>query len=113
MIHSFGQKIRRGRAVLKKFNEFVTGEIPLVPIQHEFVQPNIEAPGGNFVVVLLRTPAGARPDRIRSVIEWLVARHDAFRLRFLLVDGKWTQEYGPVKLTIQAPGNPFLALGLG
>ena len=84
----------------EEFNEFVTGEIPLVPIQHEFLQPNIEAPGGNFVVVLLRTPAGARPDRIRSVLEWLVARHDAFRLRFLLVDGRWTQEYGSNEVSL-------------
>ena len=84
----------------EEFNEFVTGEIPLVPIQHEFLQPNIEAPGGNFVTVLLRTPAGARPDRIRSVLEWLVARHDAFRLRFLLVDGKWTQKYGSSEVAL-------------
>ena len=96
----FRTEDQEGQGSTEEFNEFVTGEIPLVPIQHEFVQPNIEAPGGNFVVVLLRTPAGARPDRIRSVLEWLVARHDAFRLRFLLVDGKWTQEYRSSEVTL-------------
>ena len=91
---------QEGQCSTEEFNEFVTGEIPLVPIQHEFLQPNIEAPGGNFVVVLLRTPAGARPDRIRSVLDWLVARHDAFRLRFLLEDGRWTQEYGSNEVSL-------------
>ena len=89
-----------GHGQTEELQEFVTGEIPLVPIQQEFLQPNVEAPGGNFVVVLLRTPAGARPDRIRSVLEWLVARHDAFRLRFLLVDGRWTQEYGSNEVSL-------------
>ena len=91
---------QEGRCSTEEFNEFVTGKIPLVPIQHEFLQPNIEAPGGNFVVVLLRTPAGARPDRIRSVLDWLVARHDAFRLRFLLEDGRWTQKYGSNEVSL-------------
>ena len=91
---------QEGQGRTEEFNEFVTGEIPLVPIQQEFLQPNVEAPGGNFVVVLLRTPAGARPDRIRGVLEWLVARHDTFRLRFLLVDGKWTQEYGSNEVSL-------------
>jgi len=89
-----------GYGQAEELHEFLTGEIPLVPIQQEFLQPNIEAPGGNFVVALLRTPAGARPDRIRSVLEWLVARHDAFRLRFLLVDGRWTQEYGSNEVSL-------------
>ena len=96
----FRTEVQEGQGNTEEFNEFVTGEIPLVPIQHEFLQPNVEAPGGNFVVVLLRTPAGARPDRIRRVLEWLVARHDAFRLRFLLVDGKWTQKYGSSEVTL-------------
>ena len=91
---------QEGHGQSEEFHEFVTGEIPLVPIQQEFLQPDVEAPGGNFVVVLLRTPVGARPDRIRSVIEWLVARHDVFRLRFLLVDGKWTQEYGSNEVSL-------------
>ena len=89
-----------GYGQAEELQEFLIGEIPLVPIQQEFLQPNIEAPGGNFVVALLRTPAGARPDRIRSVLEWLVARHDAFRLRFLLVDGRWTQEYGSNEVSL-------------
>ena len=96
----FRTDVQEGQGSTEEFNEFVTGEIPLVPIQHEFLQPNVEAPGGNFVVVLLRTPAGARPDRIRRVLEWLVARHDAFRLRFLLVDGKWTQKYGSSEVAL-------------
>ena len=77
-----------------KLDEFVTSEIPLLPVQQEFLKPGGETRGDYFVVVLLRTPAGARPDWIRSVLEWLIARHDAFRLRFHLVDGRWTQEYG-------------------
>ena len=76
-----------------KLDEFVTTEIPLLPVQQAFLQPGGETRGELFLVVLLRTPAGARPDRILSVLEWLVARHDAFRLRFRLVDGRWTQEY--------------------
>ena len=38
--------------------------------------------GSNYDPILLRTPAGARPKQMRSVLNWLVARHDAFRLRF-------------------------------
>jgi acyl-CoA synthetase (AMP-forming)/AMP-acid ligase II/acyl carrier protein len=77
-----------------KLDEFVTREIPLLPVQQEFLKPGGETRGNYFVVVMLRTPVGARPDWIRSVLEWLIARHDAFRLRFHLVDGRWTQEYG-------------------
>jgi len=76
-----------------KLDEFVTREIPLLPVQQAFLKPGGETRGELFVVVMLRTPVGARPDRIRSVLEWLIARHDAFRLRFRLVDGRWTQEY--------------------
>jgi len=82
-----------GNGQAEELHEFVTGEIPLVPIQQEFLQPDVGAPGGNFVVVLLRTPAGARPKQMRSVLNWLVARHDAFRLRFRFLDGRWQQEY--------------------
>ena len=89
-----------GYGQAEELHEFVTGEIPLVPIQQEFLQPDVEAPGGNFVVVQLRTPAGACPKQMRSVLEWLVVRHDAFRLRFLLVDGRWTQEYGSNEVSL-------------
>ena len=89
-----------GHGQTEGFHEFVTGKIPLVPVQQEFLQTDVEAPGGNFVVVLLRTPAGARPKQMRSVLEWLVLRHDAFRLRFRFLDGRWQQEYDCNEISI-------------
>jgi len=89
-----------GYGQAEELHEFVTGGIPLVPVQQEFLQPDVEAPGGNFVVVLLRTPAGARPKQMQSVLNWLVARHDAFRLRFRFLDGRWQQEYDCDEISI-------------
>ncbi|MDC0309716.1 condensation domain-containing protein, partial [bacterium] len=85
---------------ISKIDEFAACEIPLLPRQHELLQPNVLDPDRNFIAVLLRTPAGARPERMRNVLDWLVARHDAFRLRFRILDGRWQQEYDCNEISI-------------
>ena len=77
------------------------GEIPLLPIQQELLQPNAVAPSRNFVMLLLRTPVAPDPVQIRRVLEWLVARHDAFQLRFRFFEGRWHQEYATSENPVQ------------
>ncbi|MDG2486578.1 MAG: AMP-binding protein [Roseibacillus sp.] len=77
------------------------GEIPLLPIQQELLQQNAVAPSRNFVMLFLRTPVAPDPVQIRRVLEWLVARHDAFQLRFRFFEGRWHQEYGTSENSLQ------------
>ena len=76
-------------------------EIPLLPIQQELLQQNAKAPSDNFVMLLLRTPVEASPKQIRSVLQWLVARHDAFKLCFRFFEERWHQEHANSDMLLQ------------
>ncbi|WP_052830181.1 non-ribosomal peptide synthetase [Gynuella sunshinyii] len=74
----------------------VTGEQPLLPIQHQFL-----AEGGALhhfnQSVLLTLPVEIDPTQVRAIVEHWYRRHDALRLRFReCEEGRWCGEYQPL-----------------
>ncbi|HKN98357.1 MAG TPA: amino acid adenylation domain-containing protein [Pseudonocardiaceae bacterium] len=70
----------------------VSGDVPLTPIQHWFLdaEPANPAHFNQSVFVELAGP----PDRdaLRTAVAAIVAHHDALRMRFTRVAGRWRQE---------------------
>ncbi|MBB3905713.1 non-ribosomal peptide synthetase, partial [Methylobacterium brachythecii] len=80
----------------------VTGGMPLLPIQAAFfAQAMLDRHHWNQAV-LLELPADAAAGsvswpRVASVLEAIVAHHDALRLRFRQGSDGWSAEHGPVE----------------
>jgi amino acid adenylation domain-containing protein/non-ribosomal peptide synthase protein (TIGR01720 family) len=73
----------------------VTGEAPLTPIQHWFLDPEPAAPERFDQTVLLELPSGVDGAALRTALDALVRQHDALRLRFGRVGGAWRQQVAP------------------
>jgi non-ribosomal peptide synthase protein (TIGR01720 family) len=75
----------------------VVGDVPVTPIQRWFLdaEPAIPAHFNQSAFVEL----GGQIDQqaLRQAIEAVIAHHDALRLRFERVDGRWTQYNAPVE----------------
>jgi myxalamid-type polyketide synthase MxaB len=69
----------------------VTGEVDLLPIQHWFL--NQESPNRSHFnqSLLLEIPQQLSPKRLAHALREIVAHHDALRLRFKCVNGRWRQ----------------------
>jgi len=65
--------------------------VPLTPIQGWFFQQDIAELHHFNHSVLLETPSDADPGLLEDVVERLLARHDALRLRFVTDGSKWEQ----------------------
>ncbi|MGC0318835.1 amino acid adenylation domain-containing protein [Kitasatospora acidiphila] len=73
----------------------VTGEVPLTPIQHWFLQTH--GPESHFnQSKLLRWHDKADPEALRDALSALAGHHDALRLRLEERDGRWHQYLAPV-----------------
>ncbi len=79
--------------------EALTGELPLTPSQHWFLDRPREAPEHYNQTVLLEVPAGVDPEKLRACAERLAEQHDALRLRFTREGDGWRQ-------TCADPGGP-------
>ena len=78
---------------VEKDAEVVTGEIPLTPIQHWFLE-TFQPPYDHFnQATLLESDQRLRPDLLRQALDQLVARHGMLRCRLTRSDatGAWTQ----------------------
>ncbi|WP_233387217.1 condensation domain-containing protein, partial [Methylobacterium sp. C25] len=77
----------------------VTGGMPLLPIQAAFFAQAMPDRDHWNQAVLLELPAGdaASWPRVASVLEAIVAHHDALRLRFVAGASGWSAEHGPVE----------------
>jgi amino acid adenylation domain-containing protein/non-ribosomal peptide synthase protein (TIGR01720 family) len=67
------------------------GDVPLTPVQHDFFErgyPDINHYNHALLLELLR-PVDA--ESLRSAVEQIVGRHDAFRLRFSRSESGWRQ----------------------
>jgi non-ribosomal peptide synthase protein (TIGR01720 family) len=73
----------------------VTGEAPLIPIQHRFFEREIEARHHWNQAVLLRAREPLRADALSRSLARLAEHHDALRLRYTPRDGRWTQWFSP------------------
>nr|QEO74241.1 condensation domain-containing protein [uncultured bacterium] len=69
-----------------------TGPVPLTPIQRWFVEQELVDWHHYNQAVLLEPPDDAEPDLVRQVVQHLVDRHDALRLRFAKAAHGWEQE---------------------
>ncbi|NQZ08155.1 MAG: amino acid adenylation domain-containing protein [Algicola sp.] len=72
--------------------EPVTGELTLLPIQHEFFTDEIDLHHFNQSV-MLQTPVSFNPDWLPILVTQLYQRHDALRLRFDKSADHWTAQH--------------------
>ncbi|MFC6091036.1 non-ribosomal peptide synthase/polyketide synthase [Saccharothrix lopnurensis] len=71
-----------------------TGPAPLTPIQRWFFTEH--GPLAHFTMTLLvELEPGVDAEALRTAVHAVLAHHDALRLRFHQVDGRWVQEVGP------------------
>ncbi|GGV31215.1 non-ribosomal peptide synthetase [Streptomyces spectabilis] len=70
----------------------VTGEVPLTPIQHWFLDPGPSRPEVFDQCLLVETDPDVDADALRRALAALWSHHDALRARFVLGDdGAWRQ----------------------
>ncbi|ERN42084.1 non-ribosomal peptide synthase domain protein/amino acid adenylation domain protein [Rubidibacter lacunae KORDI 51-2] len=76
----------------------VTGESPLLPIQHWFFDRNLPEQNHWSQAVLLQAAAPLTFDRIRQIAEKLLEQHDVLRSHFTQTTSTWTQTFvGPLE----------------
>jgi len=68
-------------------------EVPLTPIQRWFFERNSADPHSFVQAALMDTPSHLNPSLVKQIIEHLLLRHDALRLRFIRDSvGMWKQK---------------------
>jgi fengycin family lipopeptide synthetase B len=73
--------------------ESVEGKVPLTPIQHWFFEQHIPNPHHWNQAVMLEALVPLDRERIERAVGYLVAYHDALRLRFIHDETGWYQYY--------------------
>jgi|AGTN01.1.fsa_nt_gi amino acid adenylation domain/amino acid adenylation domain len=73
----------------------IDGELPLTPAQRWFFSLDFPRPHHWNQSVLLEIADGSSADRLEAALARVVARHDAFRLRFVRTGDGWRQHYDP------------------
>jgi amino acid adenylation domain-containing protein/non-ribosomal peptide synthase protein (TIGR01720 family) len=81
-----GQSVRRAPIPTS-----TNGPVPLMPIQHWFLQQNSPDLHHYNQSFLLEVPAGLDAQALQRALDAVCARHDALRLRFKQIDGVWHQ----------------------
>lgn len=71
----------------------VSGEIPLTPIQHWFLEQQLPDPHHFNQAILLQIPANLHPDWLRKSVRYLILHHDALRMRLVKEPSGWKQFY--------------------
>ena len=74
----------------ERIPDAVTGPAPLSPIQHWFFETH-GALRHFTMSMLLELPADLDEEALRVALDAVLARHDALRMRFEHVDGRWLQ----------------------
>ncbi len=72
------------KSQIKANQGFVTGSVPLTPIQHWFFQQNL--PDAHYFnqSAMLVIPLGAQPELLKQAVHQLLLHHDALRSRFVI-----------------------------
>ena len=73
--------------------EFVTGELLLLPIQRAFLESDPSHVHHFHQSVMVSVPQGFTLDFLQAFVEALHARHDVLRLCFHETDGQWQADY--------------------
>jgi amino acid adenylation domain-containing protein/non-ribosomal peptide synthase protein (TIGR01720 family) len=77
--------------------EPVVGPVPLTPIQQWFFQTNPVNPHHFNQSVLAELIAELDEHALRHAVDALLVHHDALRMRFELLDGRWHQHNAPAE----------------
>ncbi len=72
----------------------LTGELPLTPIQHWFMDQNFIAPNHWNQAVMIELRQKISPSIVRQALAYILKHHDSLRLRFDATDHGWRQQYG-------------------
>jgi amino acid adenylation domain-containing protein/non-ribosomal peptide synthase protein (TIGR01720 family) len=88
----------------------VSGPLPLTPIQRWFFEQGFAEPQHFNQAVLLETSQPLDVARLSKTLEYLWVHHDALRMKFEQVDGKWQQINRPLEGAI--PLSTFDLTGL-
>ncbi|WP_425444405.1 amino acid adenylation domain-containing protein [Saccharothrix carnea] len=75
----------------------VSGEVPLTPIQHWFLDPGPARPEHFDQSVLLEFTGEPDHEALRRALDALLAHHDALRTRFERTESGWRQHIPPVE----------------
>ncbi|WP_052422677.1 non-ribosomal peptide synthetase [Nonomuraea candida] len=73
----------------------VEGEVPLTPIQQEFLSTHTVAPHHTVQSVLAELAEGVDEAALRAALAAVLRQHDALRMRFARQDGRWSQHNAP------------------
>ncbi len=73
----------------------VEGPVPLTPVQRRFFELEPPEPEHYNMSLLFQVRERPRADHLAGAVAILVARHDAFRLRFHRDGGGWSQRVAP------------------
>jgi amino acid adenylation domain-containing protein/non-ribosomal peptide synthase protein (TIGR01720 family) len=71
-----------------------TGAVPLTPIQRWFFEQDLPEPQHWNQTFVLEVRRPLSPALVAAALGWIVAHHDAFRLRFARTAEGWQQVYG-------------------
>ncbi|MGH8488689.1 MAG: amino acid adenylation domain-containing protein, partial [Gammaproteobacteria bacterium] len=76
---------------IKAEQGMVSGEVPLIPIQHWFLNQGLPEPQHFNHSFLLEVGPALQPGWVQRVVGQLLVQHDALRLRFIREGGQWRQ----------------------
>jgi amino acid adenylation domain-containing protein/non-ribosomal peptide synthase protein (TIGR01720 family) len=75
--------------------DVLVGPAPVGPIQQWFLETETGSPDQVTMSMLVELAAGTDETALRVAVDSVVNQHDALRLRFRQVDGRWLQEVAP------------------
>lgn len=93
-IAELAEAIKDKQVTLDAEQGLLTGKLPLLPIQQEFLKQNLPHYNHYNQSVLLQIDKSFTIDDLAKVTETLLEQHDALRLIFKHENGQWHQEYG-------------------
>jgi amino acid adenylation domain-containing protein/non-ribosomal peptide synthase protein (TIGR01720 family) len=73
----------------------VSGEVPLTPIQRWYLDGNPTDPASFTQSMRVEWPQDIDVPALRAALSTVVSHHDALRMRFHRIDGKWWQHNAP------------------
>jgi non-ribosomal peptide synthase protein (TIGR01720 family) len=69
--------------------EAIVGNVPLLPIQHWFFEEHKNTPNHWNQAMMFDVPENLNTQILQKSIDYLIAHHDALRLRFEKTEGSW------------------------
>ncbi|HEV2782817.1 MAG TPA: non-ribosomal peptide synthase/polyketide synthase [Actinophytocola sp.] len=75
--------------------EPIAGPAPLSPIQHWFLDEDTPRPDHFTMSTLVELAEEVDERALRTAVDAVLAHHDALRMRFRRVDGRWQQDVAP------------------